>query len=126
MSRAVAWIERWIDRHFVGVTISGLLAVFFVVFFFHSIFITISAGHGGALWLRFFGGTVERFRFGEGTKMIFPWDKIYIYDLRVQQESAQFDVLSKEGLQMAVDVTLRFRLNPIRWDGSPATPAPTS
>jgi regulator of protease activity HflC (stomatin/prohibitin superfamily) len=112
MTRAGAWVERWIDRHFVGATISGMVAAFFVLFFFHNIFITIPAGHGGALWLRFFGGTVDDFHYGEGTKMIFPWDKIYIYDMRVQQESAMFDVLSKEGLQMSVDVTLRFRLNP--------------
>ena len=105
-------VERWINRHFIGFTITGLTLLFLFVYFAPNIFITIPPGHGGALWLRFLGGTVEDFHYGEGMKVIFPWDRIYVYDLRVQQESDRFDVLTNEGLQISVDVTLRFRLNP--------------
>ena len=111
-SAIVRRIEGWIDHHFIGFTVSGLLALFLVIYFAPNMFITIEPGHGGALWLRFFGGTVREFHYGEGLKVIFPWDKIYIYDLRVRQESDQFDVLTNEGLQISVNVTLRFRLNP--------------
>jgi regulator of protease activity HflC (stomatin/prohibitin superfamily) len=103
-------VESWIDRHFIGVTTTAIFLLFFVIYFASSIFITIPAGHGGALWLRFFQGTVMNFHYDEGTKIIFPWDKIYIYDLRVQQESEQVDMLTKEGLQISVNITLRFRL----------------
>jgi prohibitin 2 len=102
--------EAWIERHFIGVTTTTIFILFFVIYFAPSIFITIPAGHGGALWLRFFQGTVMNFHYDEGTKIIFPWDKIYIYDLRVQQESEQVDMLTKEGLQISVNITLRFRL----------------
>jgi regulator of protease activity HflC (stomatin/prohibitin superfamily) len=64
------------------------------------------------LWLRFFGGTVEDFHYGEGTKVIFPWDKIYVYDTRVQQKTEKFDVLTRDGLQISAEVTVRFRLRP--------------
>ena len=110
-SRARARLEAWIDRHFIGVSTSVLLLIVLVFYFAKNIFVTIPAGHGGALWLRFFQGTVQGFHYGEGTKIIFPWDKIYIYDLRVQQESAEFDVLTREGLQISVNITLRFRLS---------------
>ena len=103
-------VESWIDRHFIGVTTTTIFLLFFVIYFAPNIFITIPAGHGGALWLRFFQGTVMNFHYDEGTKIVFPWDKIFIYDLRVQQESEQFDMLTKEGLQISVNVTLRFRL----------------
>jgi len=111
-SKAFARIEAWIDRHFIGVSTSALLLILLVFYLASDIFITIPAGYGGALWFRFFHGTVQGFHYGEGTKIIFPWDKIYIYDLRVQQESGQFDILTNEGLQISVDITLRFRLSP--------------
>ena len=110
---AVKGIEAWFDRHFIGATATLLFVVFFILFFFKSIFITIPAGHGAALWLRFFGGTVLDFYYGEGTKIIFPWDVIYIYDLRLQQRTKSFEVLTREGLQVKVDGTLVFRVNPL-------------
>lgn len=112
LSGTVRRIEGWVDRHFIGFTLSGLLVLFLLVYFSGNMFITIPPGHGGALWLRFLGGTVRQFHYGEGMKVIFPWDRIYIYDLRVRQESDQFDVLTNEGLDISVNVTLRFRLNP--------------
>lgn len=112
IQRIARGVETWVDRHFVGTVASLLLVVFLVLFFFRSIFITIPAGHGGALWLRFFGGTAVDFNYGEGTKLIFPWDRIFIYDLRVQQRTKKFEVLTKEGLQIEVEGTLMFRVNP--------------
>lgn len=102
----------WVDRHLVGISVIGLCVLLVFVFLADRIFITIPAGHGGALWLRFFGGTVMHFQYGEGTKIVPPWDRIYVYDLRVQEASQQFDLLTKEGLQISGNATLRFRLNP--------------
>lgn len=112
MPNVFARTKAWGDRNFIALTTSLLTFTLLLLFFAESIFITIPAGHGGALWLRFFGGTVIKSSYGEGTKVIFPWDKIYIYDLRVQQQSLEVDILTREGLQIAVDVTLRFRLKP--------------
>jgi prohibitin 2 len=103
-------LREWIDYHFVGLLTTFLVLMLVLFFCFPRIFITIPAGHAGALWLRFFGGTVLNFQFGEGTKIIFPWDKIYIYDMRIQQQSGTFDVLTSEGLQISVEATMRFRL----------------
>lgn len=112
MQGVVKRIEGWIDRHFIGTVASLLVVLFFFLFFFRSIFVTIPAGHGGALWLRFFGGTMLEFYYGEGTKLIFPWDRIFVYDLRVQQRTKKFEVLTKEGLQVEIEGTLMFRVNP--------------
>lgn len=112
MSNVFARTRAWGDRNFIALTTLLLSLAMVMLFFAENIFVTIPAGHGGALWLRFFGGTVIKAQYGEGTKVIFPWDKIYIYDLRVQQQSLEVDILTREGLQIAVDVTLRFRLKP--------------
>jgi prohibitin 2 len=105
-------LREWGDRNFVALLTSLFVLTMLVLYFAPNIFVTIPAGHGGALWLRFFGGTAVNFYYGEGTKIIFPWDKIYLYDLRIQQQTANFDVLTSEGLEITVDVTLRFRLKP--------------
>jgi regulator of protease activity HflC (stomatin/prohibitin superfamily) len=101
----------WSDRHVIALTVSGLFLLLILVYYADNIFVTIPPGFGGALWLRFLGGTVLEFHYGEGTKVIPPWDRIYLYDLRVQQEAQHFDVLTKEGLQISVDAVLRFRTN---------------
>jgi regulator of protease activity HflC (stomatin/prohibitin superfamily) len=111
-STLVRRVEAWISRHFIGFATTAILAMFLLVYFAGNIFITIPPGYGGALYLRFFGGTVLNFHYGEGMKLIFPWDRIYLYDLRVQQETESFDVLTSEGLAINIEATLRFRLNP--------------
>ena len=45
--------ERWTDRHFMRIS-SALLVVLLLFFFFvDRMVITIPAGYGGALWLRY-------------------------------------------------------------------------
>lgn len=112
MPNVFARTKAWGDRHLIALTTSLLTISLLLLYFAENIFVTIPAGHGGALWLRFFGGTAIETHYGEGTKVIFPWDKIYVYDLRVQQQSEEVDILTREGLQISVDVTLRFRLKP--------------
>jgi regulator of protease activity HflC (stomatin/prohibitin superfamily) len=41
--------------------------------------------------------------------VIFPWDKIYIYDIRLQEHQAQYDVLAKDGLTMRVSISIRWK-----------------
>src|SRR3546814_16279294 len=67
-------------------------------------------GEAGVLWKRFGGGTVTERVYDEGTHIIFPWDKMYIYNVRLQHRNTSFEVLSRDGLQYTVDVTIRFRL----------------
>lgn len=105
-------VGRWADGHFISATLTGLVVLFLFVFYFGHIFVTVPPGHGAVLWWRFFGGTDINSQFGEGTKVIFPWDRLYIYDLRLQQSTENLDVLTKEGLQITVSATLRFRVNP--------------
>lgn len=73
--------------------------------------IEIPAGHVGVLWLQFFGGTVTDDAYGEGLKVIFPWDEMVLYDARLQNRARNFDTLSSNGLSMQVDIDIRYRVN---------------
>jgi len=77
------------------------------------IFVTIPSGHAGVLWLRLWGGTVTaRSALGEGLHVIFPWDKIFIYDMRTRARERTYEVISKDGLHFDLDITVRWHLLP--------------
>lgn len=88
------------------------IATFMVVLFKDNIFITIKQGHYGVMWHRFSGGTDLSRTHGEGVHIIFPWDKMMIFDGRLQMVEQQLDVLSSDGLAILIDVSYRFELIP--------------
>lgn len=79
-----------------------------VVYFIPDIFINVGPGQSAVHWRRFFGGTVVDGVRGEGLQVIFPWDKLYIYEVRVQRENRTLSILTREGLMATVDVSIRY------------------
>jgi len=93
--------------------IVAFLVLLFIVFYLHNnIVYTVNPGEGGVLYRRFFGGTVVDKVYPEGIHFIFPWNKFYIYNLRVQQVTLEFDVLTKNGLKVTLFLSIRY--NPER------------
>lgn len=89
--------------------VSGLLAALLLLALWHHIFIPIGSGESGVLWSRLGGGTMMDRRFGEGYWVIWPWDRMAVYDLRYQEMHGKADVLTSDGLHVAMDVTIRYR-----------------
>src|SRR5688572_15290087 len=48
--------------------------------------VTVPSGHVGLMWKRFRGGTVvdPRQLKDEGLRVLLPWDRMFLYDLRLQ------------------------------------------
>lgn len=89
-----------------------LVSLFVLVVCWERIVITIPPGHGGVLWHLLFGGTrTTDEAMGEGVKVIFPWNRIYDYDLRLQNFDTSYQVVTNDGLQVTVDVSFRWRAN---------------
>lgn len=87
-----------------------LLGILFVlVILYPHIFITIGPGHAGVKYLRFFGGTVTDKVYDEGIRVIAPWDKMYVYDVRVQEIRHEMSVLSVNGLKFHLKLSIRVR-----------------
>jgi regulator of protease activity HflC (stomatin/prohibitin superfamily) len=89
--------------------VGGLLAVLLLLVLWHRIFIPIGAGESGVRWSRFGGGTLLDRRYAEGYWVIWPWDRMAVYDLRYQEMHGKADVLTGDGLHVAMDVTIRYR-----------------
>jgi regulator of protease activity HflC (stomatin/prohibitin superfamily) len=77
-------------------------------FFVHNILYIIYPGFAGVRW-RFFSGTEVDYVYPEGFHLIFPTDKLYIYDVRIQEISRELDVLSRSGLKVQIFLSIRFR-----------------
>ncbi|MDM8550682.1 prohibitin family protein [Desulfobacterales bacterium HSG2] len=77
-------------------------------YLFNSIVITIHSGEGGVLYKRFSGGTVIDKVYAEGIHFIFPWNIMFIYNVRVQQIAHEFDVLTKNGLKVHLAISIRY------------------
>ncbi|MBM4314628.1 MAG: prohibitin family protein, partial [Deltaproteobacteria bacterium] len=86
-----------------------LLLLFFIVYFWPRIFITVHAGQSGVLYKRFFGGTVVDRVYGEGFHIIFPWNIMTVYDVRYQVAPHQMEVLTNKGLKVGVTMSIRYR-----------------
>ncbi|GAB6125988.1 prohibitin family protein [Humidesulfovibrio idahonensis] len=90
------------------VIVGFLLTLLLFIYFIPEIFVNVGAGEAGVMWYRFFGGTEVDKVYGEGLHVICPWDKMYIYDVRVQERPREIAVLTKEGLTASLSVSIRF------------------
>jgi regulator of protease activity HflC (stomatin/prohibitin superfamily) len=102
-------------RRALGIQLTALTLVLIGVYLIPSIFVMIPAGHGGVLYRRFgyFGlvqaGTDTSRYYPEGIRMKFPWDEMILYNIRLQDTTHDFDVIVRNGLEIKVEISLRFR-----------------
>lgn len=93
--------------------IAAFVIVFLFIVLWKHIVITIPAGHVGVMWWRFFGGTeITTSPRREGIHLIFPWDKLIIYNARVQAASVTYNVVSNNGLSFYVSISMRWAIRP--------------
>lgn len=84
----------------------------FLVFLIPDIFFSVQPGQAAVVWHRFWGGTDTDTTYYEGTHMMLPWDKLYVYDVRLQQHTMEMSVLSSDGLEVHLSTTTRYRVSP--------------
>jgi regulator of protease activity HflC (stomatin/prohibitin superfamily) len=107
---AAKWSNR-VSRasQFSGIRLLLILAAAMLVaiYYWKDVFITIRSGEVGVLYLKFGGGTQTDRVLGEGLKIIAPWDTMFIYDLRVSETKHTMNVLTSEGLTVALNLSIR-------------------
>ncbi len=118
MRRIGAWaavqyrrMKAFARRHAPYVILLGFLLAFTVVLLFNQIVISIYPGQLGVLWRRLGGGTQIDTVYREGLHLIFPFNKMYIYNVRKQQFTDTIDVLTVDGLTVRVVYSVRYYLD---------------
>lgn len=101
-------IQRFLARNEMGLVVVTLIFLIVLAFFWGNIVISIRSGEVGVMWSRIFGTTTDRL-YLEGTHLVVPWNVMTIYNVRYQHVDRSFLVLSRDGLEITVDVTIRFK-----------------
>jgi len=90
--------------------LAGFLISFALIFFHDSYLVSIHSGELGVLWRRLGEGTVIDKVYGEGLHLIFPFNKMYVYNVRSQQFNDTIDALTVDGLNVRVKYSVRYFL----------------
>ncbi|MBF0561883.1 MAG: prohibitin family protein [Alphaproteobacteria bacterium] len=101
------WIEE-LRRPFLQVLFIGMIGLFLLI---EHMVVPIEPGHAGVLWKRFAGGTVLTSTLSEGTNVIWPWDRVILYDIRSRVDKRIYHPLSKDGLEVEIEVAYRYKPN---------------
>jgi regulator of protease activity HflC (stomatin/prohibitin superfamily) len=95
-------------ENMVPLVVGGLIFTFMCVYLANQVFIFIGPGEGGVLFHRLTTGTELDTIYGEGMHIIWPWNRMYIYNMRVQTVTEGVEALSSNGLTIRVTVSMRY------------------
>lgn len=109
MARFSRWLSRMWDNHGSTINIFGLITLFLLVYLSPSIFRFVESGQAAVRWRRFGGGTDIQRVYLEGFHAIPPWDKWFVYNMRMQQVEYLFSTISSNGLKIGVGLSVRYR-----------------
>ena len=117
-----AWL-RFIRRHIPSVSVLFMAALLAITLLYPYVVITVQSGQVGVLWRRFFGFDAYCWCFAgrgtaldpreireEGLHIIWPWDKLFIYNLRLQSATQTYNAISKDGVSVNAQINVRFQL----------------
>lgn len=68
----------------------------------------VDAGHGGVLWTAWSGTQDDTYT--EGWYFVAPWNKMNMYNVRIQDRSEILNVLANNGLSIAMETSVRYRV----------------
>ena len=89
--------------------VGSFLTVFFWPFLWNRVFMSLKPGDAGVMWERFFGGTDLKHVYREGFHIVMPWNRLYVYNVRLQQTPHKIVALCKNGLPVEIEVSIRSR-----------------
>jgi regulator of protease activity HflC (stomatin/prohibitin superfamily) len=118
--------RRWwgaLGGNLPGLSIVLMAALLLGIALWPYMVITVPSGSVGVLWYRFLGfdtycwclvdrGTVLNPREvrEEGLHIIAPWNRLFLYDLRLQSQSQQYHAISKDGVSVIAEINTRYQL----------------
>lgn len=96
------------NRKYLPFIIIAIVAIVIIFSLSNSIFYTVQAGERAVIFKKFSGGLDKQNIIGPGFHVKSPWNDAYVYDVTENQVEETMDVLDKNGLNINVDITVRF------------------
>lgn len=85
-----------------------MLFSFALIYSWWQIFIVIPAGYAGVKYALFFGGTRDNDIYLEGLNLIWPWNSVQLYDIRVDRRTFSVTALTDSAMTVTVDLSVFF------------------
>ena len=114
---------RYVGRHLPGLSVMVMMSLLVTVVLWPYVVINVPSGQVGVLWKRFNGvdiycwcwvgrGTVldPREIREEGLHLVWPWDRLFLYDLRLQSSTQTYNAISKDGVSVHAQISVRYQL----------------
>jgi len=80
----------------------------FVILFSSRLFVKIEAGEAGVQYDLVAGLKVDKV-YDQGLKIIAPWNRMFVYSTRIQEDRSVMEVLSANGLTIRAELSYRYR-----------------
>ena len=104
----LAFIIRFYQRRKVAIWISAALILFLTLYIAPAAVIFVGSGKAGVIYETFGRGTRTDLIYTEGAHLIWPWDRMTIYDLRINETTTRFTIMSANGLDIDMTLSIRF------------------
>lgn len=101
-------MENWKTNLKTSWLVGGIAVLLLLILFGSRMFLIIDAGERGVIFRPYTSGLDRVNIYGEGFHVVAPWNRMYVYNVREQQREETMDVLDKSGLNINMDVTVRF------------------
>jgi regulator of protease activity HflC (stomatin/prohibitin superfamily) len=101
--------KRWHERHALKIIFGAFLLCFGLTLLWPYCVVYLPSGHAGVYYSLLFGGTRVRHIRSEGIQFKLPWDTIFDYDVRIQQLTYRYSVISSDGLTVQFNTSVRWR-----------------
>ncbi len=108
MKKVFDKLKQWLDKLTIPFQALILILLLIFVYYFPGIVVIIKPGEAAVFWSLISGTETDKV-YPEGIRVIFPWDEMYIYNVRVQAKEYELDVLTKAGLNVHLDLSIRFK-----------------
>lgn len=88
--------------------IPAFVAFLLILAFSSRLFVKIRSGEAGVQYDLIKGLKVDRI-YDQGLKIIAPWNRMFIYSTRIQEDRSVMEVLSANGLTIRAELSYRYR-----------------
>jgi regulator of protease activity HflC (stomatin/prohibitin superfamily) len=88
-----------------------LVILAFIIVIWPYVTIVIPAGQVGVLFRPLFGGTSTSRPLGEGLNLFLPWNRVTLYDSRIQFKKSSFEAVTADGLHINIGIVYRYRIH---------------
>ena len=99
-------------KRLVPTLIAGVILLVVFIVLSTSMYVTIESGTKGVVFRKFGGGVDKEHILDQGFHWVAPWNTVFHYDSRIQEQTDAMDVLASNGLDIHLDLSFRYKIEP--------------